>query len=378
MPSVHGNEWSYVKDCLDTNWLSSAGPYVSRFETEFADYLGAAHAVAVSSGTAALHLALLAAGVRPDDEVLVSDMTFIAPVNAVSYVGARPVLIDADPNNWEMSSDLVTDFLEHGCVMSADGLRNKDTGRRIGAILPVHILGHPVDMDPLLEAAARFDVPIVEDATESLGATYKGRTAGTLGRIGCFSFNGNKLLTTGGGGMAVSNDPVAAERMRHLSTQAKLDPIESIHDDVGFNYRLPNVQAALGCAQLERIEDHLAAKRHIAATYDKAFADVAGITPMPRAQWADSAVWMYTVTVNADTYGIDRHRLMAALSEANIQTRPLWQPMHASPVYGGAQCLGGAVSAHLHENAISLPCSVDLSPEQQQRVISSVRDFGAA
>ncbi len=377
VPSVHGNEWTYVKDCLDTNWLSAAGPYVNRFEADFAAHLGVTKAVAVASGTAALHVSLLAADVLPDDEVLVSDLTFIAPVNAIRYVGAWPVLVDADPANWEMSTDRVAEFLERDCAPSDGGLRNKVTGRRIGAILPVHILGHPVDMDPLLEAAAHYGIPIIEDATESLGAMYKDRTVGTIGDIGCFSFNGNKLLTTGGGGMAASNNPALTTRMRHLSTQAKEDPIESVHDAVGFNYRLNNIQAALGCAQLERVEALLAAKRRIAETYDKAFADISGVTPMPRAQWAKSALWMYTVLIDSDAYGMDRRRLMGVMDEANIQTRPLWQPMHMSPVHGGAHCLGGAVSSHLYENAISLPCSADLSTEQQERVIALVRRHGS-
>jgi len=373
VPSISGNEWAYIKECLDTNWVSSAGPFVTRFETEFAEAIGSRHAVAVVNGTAALHLALLAAGVGPDDEVLVSDLTFISPANAVHYVGAAPVFVDASPQTWQMAPALIADFLENQCEDRDGATVNRRTGRRVGALLPVHILGHPVDMDPVLEIAGRFRLPVIEDATESLGARYKDRMVGALGDIACFSFNGNKLMTTGGGGMVVTDNAEWSDRVRHLSTQAKQDPVEHVHDAIGYNYRLTNIQAAMGCAQLERLDQHLAAKRRIAARYDEAFASLEGIRAMPNADWAASACWMYTVAVDAPAFGMDRSCLMRQLREQRIEARPLWQPMHLSPAHQTAQVLGdGRVSKDLYESCLSLPCSVDLGAEQQEFVIDVI------
>jgi perosamine synthetase len=250
-PSIGGNEWKYVKECLDTNWVSSAGAFVDRFEAELAAYAGAQYGIATSNGTSALHVALLAVGVLPDDEVIVSTLTFIAPANAIRYVGAWPVFMDADATYWQMDVEKLADFLNNGCKWQDGQLKNIATGRRVSAILPVHILGHPCDMDPIIALAEKYGLKVIEDATESLGAQYKEHAVGTMGHVGCFSFNGNKLLTTGGGGMVVTNDSALAERVRYLTTQAKDDPLEYVHNEVGFNYRLTNIQAAIGCAQLE-------------------------------------------------------------------------------------------------------------------------------
>ena len=243
VPEIRGNEWKYVKECLDTNWVSSVGSFVDRFERMLADYIGTIHAVATTSGTAALHIALLVAGVQPDDEVLVPTLSFIAPANAIRYTGAWPVFIDSEPIYWQMDPEKVLDFLEKECRWQGESLLNKTTGRRVKAILPVHILGHPCDIDPIREAAQKYDLAIIEDATESLGAKYKGNMVGRLGDIACFSFNGNKLITTGGGGMIVTNDESWANRARYLSTQAKDDPIEYFHSEIGYNYRLTNISS---------------------------------------------------------------------------------------------------------------------------------------
>ena len=377
IPSLKGNEWKYVKECLDTGWVSSVGAFVDRFEGEFAEMLGTGHTLSTVNGTAALHISLIVAGVQPDDEVLVSDMTFIAPVNSIRYAGAWPVLIDAEPDYWQMDVNRVIDFLENGCNWDGKALRNIETGRRIGAIVPVHILGHPVDMDPLLAVARKFSLPVIEDATESLGAMYKGRTVGTLGDISCFSFNGNKLITTGGGGMIATNDPVMARRARHLTTQAKTDPLEYAHDEVGYNYRLTNVLAAIGCAQLERLADHISAKLEIAGCYSEALSGIDGITVMAEAEWASSVFWMYTVLIDEAKTGFTSRDLMARFAELNIETRPLWQPMHLSEVHKESQASIGDVSEHLCQTALSLPCSVETTREQQARVISTItRDDG--
>jgi len=372
VPELQGNEWTYVKQCLDTGWVSSAGGFVERFERSVADAVGARHSVATVNGTAALHIALLVAGVEPGDEVLVSTLTFIAPANAIRYVGAWPVFVDAEPDYWQMDPAKALHFLERECEWRAGALHNRATDRRVRAVIPVHILGHPVDLDPLREACRKYGLAMIEDATESLGAEYRGRPVGHLGDIACFSFNGNKLITTGGGGMLVTDDAAVAQRARYLTTQAKDDPVEYVHGAVGYNYRLTNLQAALGVAQMERLGAHVAAKRRIAAAYDDALQAVPGITPMREALWAQSAWWMYTVLVDERAYGIDARELMRRLERDRIQTRPLWQPLHRSAPYVTAYATDCSVAERLNRLALSLPCSVGLTPADQERVVEGI------
>jgi perosamine synthetase len=372
VPHISGNEWEYVKDCLDTGWVSSVGSYVTRFEKMTADYVGTKHAVAAVSGTAALHTALLVAGVEPDDEVIVSNLSFIAPANAIRYCGASPVFVDVDPDYWQMDHRIVAEFLKTKCSVSQGVLVNKETGRRVRAVLPVHILGHPVDIDPILELAREYNLPVIEDATESLGAVYKDRKVGRLGDIACFSFNGNKLITTGGGGMIVTDNDEWAVRAKYLTTQAKDDEIEYVHGSVGYNYRLTNVQAALGCAQIEQIEPFIEKKRAIAKRYEDAFRSVPGLSPMPRAAWADPVYWLYTILIDEATYGEDSRALMRRLAQNNIQARPLWQPLHRSPAHPAAQSCGGGVAEKLNRTALSLPCSVGIEPHELESVIAVI------
>jgi len=291
-PAIRGNEWKYVKECLDTTWVSSVGAYVDRFERAVAEAVGTKNAVATSSGTSALHVALLVAGIQSDDEVLVSTLTFIAPANAIRYVGAFPVFVDAEATYWQMDPAKVKDFLENQCHWREGALVNRQTGRRVRAILPVHILGHPVDMDPILELARKYELVVIEDATESLGALYKDKSVGQLGDIACFSFNGNKLITTGGGGMLVTNNERWAQRAKHLTTQAKDNPVEYVHTEIGYNYRLTNIQAAMGVAQMEQLDSFIEVKRSIAKSYDEALGEIPGITSMREADWACSVFWM--------------------------------------------------------------------------------------
>jgi len=293
VPEMRDNEWTYVKECLDTNWVSSVGRFVDRFEDLMADYTGAKHAVATASRTAALHIALLVAGVAPEDEVLVSSLTFIAPANAIRYVGAWPVFVDSEPEYWQMDPERVVDFLDNGCVWRDGALYNKATERRVTAILPVHIVGHPCDMESILEVARKYGLKVVEDATESLGATYDGEMAGQIGDIGCFSFNGNKLITTGGGGMIVTDNEEWARRAKYLTTQAKDDPVEYIHSEIGYNYRLTNIQAALGCAQMEHLDSYVETKQRTAVAYAEAIDGFSGMTPMKEASRA-RAVFGFT------------------------------------------------------------------------------------
>ena len=378
IPEIRGNEWEYVKECLDTNWVSSVGSFVNRFERELTEYIGAGQGVVTVNGTAALHIALLAAGVQPDDDVLVSSLTFIAPANAIRYVGAWPVFIDVEPDYWQMDPAAVIHFLENECRWSNGTLVNRHTGRRVSAIIPVHILGHPVDIDPILEVARKYNLTVIEDATESLGAKYKGRMVGTLGDIACFSFNGNKIITTGGGGMIITGNKAWADRAKYLTTQAKDDPIEYVHKTIGYNYRLTNIQAAMGVAQLEQLDDYISTKRRIAKFYSEAFDELPGITPMQEAPWATSIYWMYTVLVDEKTYGMNSRELLEHLKENKIQTRPLWQPIHRSPAYANNQFYPCKVAERLNKDALSLPCSVGLGEPEQQRVIQFIKNNRAA
>jgi perosamine synthetase len=376
VPEIRGNEWRYVKDCLDTSWVSSVGSYVDRFEKMVAQQVGAEHAVATVNGTSALHVALLVAGVQPGDEVLVSTLTFIAPVNAIRYVGAWPIFIDAEPAYWQMDSARVVDFLERGCRWSDGALYNRQTGRRVTAVIPVHILGHPVDLDPILGVTKKFGLKVIEDATEGLGAAYKGRDLGCLGDIACFSFNGNKIITTGGGGMLVTGNEEWARKAKYLTTQAKDDPIEYVHGEVGYNYRLTNLLAAVGCAQMEQLASYVATKRQTATRYSDKLQNVPGIIPMRNASWATSTFWMYTILIDEKTYGMDSRTLMRTLASRKIQCRPLWQPIHQSRAHASKDMAAMPVAEQLALQALSLPCSVGITEYEQDRVIDALMELG--
>jgi perosamine synthetase len=373
VPVLRGNEWKYVKDCLDTGWVSSVGSYVDRFEQGIAMCVGARFGIATSSGTAALHVALQVVGVEPDDEVLVSTLSFIAPANAVRYLRAWPVFIDAEPRYWQMDVEKVETFLRSECVWRDHALYNRSTGRRVRAILPVHILGHPCDLDALRHLARTYELRIVEDATESLGAKYKGSALGALGDVACFSFNGNKLLTTGGGGMLVTQQEDWAQKAKYLTTQAKDDGVEYVHGEIGYNYRLTNLQAAVGCAQLEQLEQFVAIKRRLAGRYRTALESFPSVQVMSEAPWATSSFWLYTILVESAITGIDRHALRRLLGQRRIETRPLWQPLHRSPAHLGAQAYQCAIADRIQEQALSLPSSVNLTDAEQDRVIEELR-----
>lgn len=375
VPEIRGNEWKYIKECLDTNFVSSVGPYVDLFEQKLAAYTETKYAVATVNGTAAIHIALLIAGVERDDEVLVSTLTFIAPVNAIRYVGAWPVMIDAEQDYWQMDTLKALAFLEKECAWVGNELRNRKTGRRVRAIIPVHILGHPVDMDILLVAARKYNLVVIEDATESLGARYKGKMVGSLADIACFSFNGNKVITTGGGGMIVTNQQAWAEKAKYLTTQAKDDPLEYIHNSIGYNYRLTNIQAAMGCAQLEMLDEFINRKRKITQTYLKAFSDVPGLRPMRSAEWAESICWMFSMAVDERVFGMGSRDLMRKLIVSGIQVRPLWQAAHLSPAHKEGVILECPVAEELNQTVISLPSSIGLTEKQQQQVIDVVRSL---
>lgn len=372
VPEIRGNEWKYIKECLDTNWVSSAGSFVDRFETLMADYVGCRHGVATINGTAALHVALMAAGVEAEDEVLVSTLSFIAPANAIRYIGAWPVFVDAEPRYWQMDPEKVADFLNNQCVWRGQQLVNKTTGRRVKAILPVHILGHPCDMDPICELAKQYDLPVIEDATETLGAKYKDRTVGRLGDIACLSFNGNKLMTTGGGGMIVTDNEQWAERARYLTTQAKDDELEYVHNEIGFNYRLTNIQAAMGVAQLELIDQFIEKKRSIANWYDSRLAGVEGVTRMPSADYAEPSYWLYTILIHEAATLEVRKEVIRGLNASGIGARPLWHTLHDLPPYADCQTTPMDHAVRLYQRSISLPSSVGLEESEVQTCVSAL------
>jgi len=373
IPNIAGNEWSYVKECLDTGWVSSVGSFVDRFERDLAARAGTQHAIATASGTAAIHTALMAAGVEKDDEVLMPSLTFIAPANAVRYIGAWPVFLDSDPVYWQLDPNKVEVFLRTECVQKAGATINRKSGRTIKAIMPVHVLGHPAPLKPILELAGRYGLVVIEDATESLGSTYEGRPTGSWGLIGCFSFNGNKIITTGGGGMIVTHDKALADRCRYLTTQAKDDPVEFVHGAIGYNYRMTNVQAAIGCAQLEQLDKFINRKKQIAECYAEAFGALRGWTLPQVAPWASSNWWLYTVRINEGRARSSSRAVMAQLQAQAIQCRPFWQPMHLSPAHLDCQAWNCGTAEALWRDCLSIPCSTNLDPDSQQRVIAEIQ-----
>jgi perosamine synthetase len=373
-PHLAGNEWNYVKDCLDSGWVSYAGAYVTKFEEELARQTGAGQAVAVVSGTAALHLAFRLVGVQADDEVVMPALSFVAPANAVRYCGAWPMFVDVREQFWQLDLDQLEEFLQKSPVR--DGrIINPVTGRRVAAICVVHLLGSMADVDEAHRIAARFGLPLVEDAAECLGAEYRRRRIGErcvdfddLCRIVVTSFNANKIVTSGGGGALLINDEKIADQARHLATTAKTDALEFFHDNVGFNYRMPNVLAALGLAQLEQLEGRVAARRMLADAYSERLDGVTGLTPMRIERGVSPNYWLYTVRLPA---GI-RRSLMAALLANDIDVRPPWTPLPKLPHLSGCLNLSTIHADDAHENGLSLPSGPDICASDIDRVASLV------
>lgn len=373
IPHISGNEWKYVKECLDTGWVSSVGSYVDQFEQRVSEYVGAKFGIATVNGTAALHLSLLACGVQPGDEVIAPSFTFIAPVNAIRYCGASPVFIGSDHATLGLDVNKVNNFLAQECVLRNGELYNKQSGRKVSAILPVHIFGHPVDMSPLNDVAGQYKLPVIEDASESLGAEYQGRKTGSLSTVGCFSFNGNKIITCGGGGMVTTNDESIANRIRHLSTQANKKPFEYEHDEVGYNYRLTNIQAALGVAQLEQLDSFVEIKRKNAVHYRELLEEIPNVDLAWEEPWAKSNFWLCTLMVSP----ADRIPLMEYLISQNIQVRPAWRLMHTLSMYQDCQVYKVEASVAEYERCISIPSSVQLNAEDIKIVVDSIKAYFA-
>lgn len=379
-PYLGGNEGRYLQDCIESGWVSSVGAFVDRFESMMAEAVGTAHAVATVNGTASLHIALLVAGVKPGDAVLVSNLTFVASANAIRHAGAFPIFIDADERTWQMDPGLVGDFLDTRIDSTSGNPVDRETGRRVGAILPVHILGYPCEMARLRSLAEPHEIPVIEDATESLGSSIDGSPCGSLGEFGCFSFNGNKLLTTGGGGMIVTKDPENARLAKHLTTQAKLPGVEFIHDQVGYNYRLTNLQAAVGCAQLENLPHHLERKQQIFKTYRQAFDGLGESIEVGPEVGPTSAPchWLSALRLpetRDDSESPRSRALLQHLEAHGIQSRPLWQPMHLSPAYRETNSSAYPVSETLYREVLCLPSSVGLTKADQETVIERCLEF---
>ena len=356
-PRFEASDLRYVADCIETGWVSSVGSYVDRFETMLAEISGTGHAVATMNGTAALHAALIVAGVRPGDEVLIPSLTFIATANAASYAGATPHFVDCGATTLGVDPAALADYLDDVLEATGDGARNRHTGAPVRAIVPMHVFGHPVDMDALGAVADRWGLVVIEDAAEALGSTYHGRRCGGLGRLGVYSFNGNKVVTTGGGGAIVTADPALARAAKHLTTTARVPGgWNFVHDRVGFNYRLPNLNAALGCAQLERLPALIARKRALAARYIAAFDGLAGASIVAEPAGCESIYWLVTARLDRSD-AVTRDAVLTALNDNGLMARPIWTPMHRLPMYAACPAMPLPNTDAAAAALISLPSS---------------------
>jgi perosamine synthetase len=359
-PRFAGNEWQYLKECLDSTFVSSVGQFVPRFEAQLAAYTGARYAVAVTNGTAALHLALRLAQVCAGDEVLIPTLTFVATANAVNYCGAAPHFVDSEPRTFGMDACALRDYLRGISVLRSGECVNRASGRVIRALVPMHVFGHPADIDELLAVAAEFHLALVEDAAESLGSTRGGRHTGTFGLLGTLSFNGNKTVTTGGGGAILTNDEALAARARHLATTAKLaHRWEYRHDEVGYNYRMPNLNAALGCAQLEQLPGFLESKRRLFHLYREAFAHTPGVHLVAEPADCCSNYWLQTLLLDDESAGL-RDAILSAANDAGFGIRPVWALMHRLPAFDGCPRMPLPVAESLERRLINLPSSAHL------------------
>lgn len=359
-PCFSGNEWSYVKECLDTGWVSSVGKFVDRFEEDLAAYTGVKHVIAVVNGTAALHMCLLLAGVKTNDEVLMPTFTFIATANAISYCGAVPHFIDSEESTLGADPRKLKIYLKEITEQRSDGCYNRQTGRRIKAIVPMHTFGHPVDLDELAKVCQSFGITLIEDAAESLGSFYKGRHTGQWGLLSAISFNGNKTITTGGGGAILTNDEELGRLAKHITTTAKTPHRwEFNHDMVGYNYRMPNINAAMGCAQLEQLPSFLAAKRALAERYRESFAGIPGIRFFAEPANSQSNYWLNTLLLDEDC-AEQRDALLKATNDADIMTRPAWTLMHKLPMFCHCPKMDLSVAESLERCLINIPSSAIL------------------
>lgn len=359
-PCLNGNELSYIKKCIDTNFVSSVGEYVDLFEEKLAEYVGAKHAVAVVNGTSALHIALLASGVKPGDEVLLPALTFIATANAVSYCGATPHFVDSEEESMGINFDSLESYLQINTVQENGLCINKKSRKVIRAIIPVHIFGHPVNIDKLLSLAQKFNLIIVEDAAEALGSFYKNKHVGLFGVVGVFSFNGNKIITTGGGGAIVTDDSVVAKKIKHITTTAKIPHNwEYRHDAIGFNYRLPNINAALGCAQLEQLPDFLIKKRKLFELYRQSFNDMQQLKVFEEPKNSSSNYWLQTLMLS-DSCAYERDMIISVAKKSGYMLRPVWGLLNEQLPYLNCPSMNVSVAKSLSMRIINMPSTADL------------------
>lgn len=377
VPNLKGNEKKYISDALDNGWVSTAGSYVTRFEREMAAYLNVPGAAALQSGTAAIHLALLLSGVKPEDEVIVPSLTFIAAVNPVKYIGAEPVFMDCD-HTLNMDCDKLSDFLKKECAMTPHGLENKRSKRIIKAIVVVHVFGNMADMERLRAIAGQYGLKLIEDATEALGTCYiqgslKKQFAGTMGDFGAYSFNGNKIITTGGGGMLTAKDAGSLEKARYLAAQAKDDPLYYTHNEIGYNYRMTNLQAAMGTAQLECLEEFIQIKENNYSYYQDAIRSMESFELLPFNEKARNNHWFYSLLTGS--HSMTRDTLMKRLREMGIETRPIWQLNHTQAMYRSNQAYRIEKAPFYWERVINLPCSTNLTREDMDYIIKALKSL---
>lgn len=361
IPEIKGNEWKYVKECIDTSWVSSVGSYVDLFEEKFSDFVKSEKAIVTVNGTAALHLALETLKIGSGDEVIVPSMTFISSVNVIRYSGAEPVFVDVCRDTYVMDAEKVEELITD----------------KTKAIMPVHLYGHPVDMDKIMEIAKKYNLKVIEDASEALGSKYKGKMVGTIGDIGCFSFNGNKLITTGAGGMLVTNSNELAHRAKFLSTQTKVITEDKgfYHPEIGFNYRMPNLLAAFGVAQLESIEEYLEKKRRNALKYNELLKKVQGITIPVEKNNCINSQWLYSVIIEEE-FKCDRNTLIEKLKEKGIDTRSFFKPVHLMPPYKEFKYGNMEVTMEITEKGLNLPSSVGLKEEEIEFICETIKEIG--
>ena len=361
-PHMGDREQEFVKEAFDTNWIAPVGPHVDAFEQEFCQVVDTGHGAAVSSGTAALHLALRLIGVEPEDEVFCSTLTFIATASPITYLGAKPVFIDSDYTSWNMNPDLLAEALQQRARI----------GKLPKAVVLVHLYGQSADLEPIVKACDRYEIPLIEDAAESLGATYKGRSPGTFGRIGIFSFNGNKIITTSGGGMLVAENPELVSKARFLATQARDPAPHYQHSEIGYNYRLSNVLAGIGRGQLLVLQERVAARQRNFEFYQQALGHLPGIEFMPEAHFGRATRWLTCLTIDPVAFGINREQVRLALAEQQIEARPVWKPLHLQPVFADCDCIGGNVAEDLFERGLCLPSGSNLTTEDLKQVVDVI------
>jgi perosamine synthetase len=377
LPNISGNEWKYVKDCLDTGWISSVGSYVTQFEKMVAEFAGSNYGVAAVNGTAAIHIALELSGVKAGDHIIVPNITFIASCNAVSYTGATPILVDVDADTWQMDLNLLENYLKKYTYLVETGIGEDTkiqsyyllTNRPISAILPVHVLGNMCDMDKLMQIAAKYHLKIIEDSTEAIGSKYKGKGAGTFGEFGTFSFNGNKIISTGGGGVIVTDNENLAKKAKHITTQAKTDPFEYDHDEIGYNYRLVNLLAAVGVAQMEQLPTFLSRKFEI----DKYYRQNLENENLKFQKVGENVIpnnWLHTMKVK------DQRPMIKHLLDNGVQCRPFWVPMNKLKMFEQMPYWSNDNNSEsVYNNCISIPSSTNLTDSQVEEVVRVIQAF---